>query len=91
MQFDGNRKTFTVDDTENKITPGMEALIMVKHPRSTQFNSSDYKHKSLVAQTKVKSFQIRADNAAQPHTTRKWKHMLKKKVIPGERIAEEGR
>ena len=42
--------------TEYKITPGLEALIVLKHPQPTQFNSSDYKaYKSFVAQTKVKS------------------------------------
>ena len=59
---------------------------MMKHPQHTQFNNNDYKaYKSLVAQTKVKSFPT---DAARPHTTWKWKHMLKKMAIPGERIAE---
>ena len=83
-----NGKTLTID-IEYKITPDLEALIVLKHPRPTQFNSSDYKaYKSLVAQTKVKSFPNREGNAARPHTTWKWKHMLKKMVIPGERIVE---
>ena len=45
-------------------------------------------YKLLVAQTKVKSFPNRAGNPARPHTTWKWKRMLKKMVIPGERIVE---
>ena len=28
--------------TEYKIAPGLEALIVLKHPQATQFNSSDY-------------------------------------------------
>ena len=60
-----------------------------KHPRPTQYNSNDYKtYKSLVAQTKVKSFPNMA-GTARPHATWKWKHMIRKMVIPWERIAEE--
>ena len=60
MQIDGN-KTLTVDDAEYKLTPGLEALIMLKHPRPTQFNNNDYKaYKSLDAQTRVKSFPNKA-------------------------------
>ena len=44
VQFDGNGKTLIVDDTVYKITPGLKALIMLKHPRPTQFNSG-YKAK----------------------------------------------
>ena len=64
-------------------------LITNKHPRPDQWKTNDYKvYKSLVAQTKVKSFSNRA-GTARPHATWKWKHMLRKMVIPGERIAEE--
>ena len=88
VQFDGNKKTLTVDDTEYKLSPGLEALVMLKHPRPTQFNSNDYQvYKSLVTQTKVKSFPNR-EGTARPHATWKWKHMLKKMVISGERIVE---
>ena len=62
-------------------------LITKKHPRAGQWKTNDYQvYKSLVAQTKVKSFPNRtgAGRAAW-----KWKHMLKKIVIPGDRIAEE--
>ena len=45
-------------------------------------------YRSLVAQTRVKSFPNRTDGA-RPHATWKWKYMLKKMVIPGVRIAEE--
>ena len=90
VQFNGNKKTLTVDDTEYKLTPCLEALIMLKHPQPTKFNSNDYQvDKSLVTQTKVKSFPNRA-GTVRPHATWKWKHMLKKMVISGERIAEEG-
>ena len=85
VRLDINGNTLTIDDIEYKITPGLVALI---HPRPTQFNSSDYKaYKSLVAQTKVRLFPNRT-GTARPHTTWKWKHMLKKMGIPGERIVE---
>ena len=45
-------------------------------------------YKSLVGQTKVKSFPNRT-GTARPHVTSKWKHMIRKMVIPGERIAKE--
>ena len=62
---------------------------MLKHPPPTQYNSNDYKtYKSLVAQTKVKSFPNRT-GTARSQATWKWKHMFRKMVIPGERIAEE--
>ena len=64
-------------------------LITNKYLRREQYNSNDLKvYKSLVAQTKVKSFPNRTDGA-RPHTTWKWKYMLKKMVIHGERITEE--
>ena len=47
-------KTLKVDDKEYKFTPG---LITPKHPRRGQWNYNDYQvYKSLVVQTKVKSF-----------------------------------
>ena len=68
-QIDVNGKTLTVDDTEYKLTPGLLVLITQKHPRAGQWNSNDYKaYKSLVAQSKVKSFPNRT-GAAQPHAT----------------------
>ena len=52
------------------------------------WKTNDYQvYKSLVAQTKVKSFPNRAGTARQ-HATWKWKHMIRKMDIPGERIAE---
>ena len=35
VRLDVNGKTLTMDDIEYKITPGLEALIALKHPRST--------------------------------------------------------
>ena len=62
----------------------------MKHPRPSQWNPIDYvAYKSLVAQTKAKS-QPHRTVTAQSHATWKWKHMLKKMVMPGESIAEEG-
>ena len=44
-----NGKTLAVDDTEYKITSGLRALIALKHPRPSQWNSNDYKvYKSIV-------------------------------------------
>ena len=88
LHLDG--KTLIVDDTKYKLAPGNLVLITVKHPQAGQWNSNDYKaYKSLVAQTKVKSFPNRAGNTVRPHATWKWKHMFKRMVIPGKRIAEE--
>ena len=42
----------------------------------------------LVVQTRVKSFPNRTAGD-RPHATWKWKQLLKKMVIPGERIIEE--
>ena len=89
VRLDANGKTSSVDDTGYKLTPGLFMLITKKHPRAGQWNSNDYQvYKSLVAQTKVKSFPNRT-GGSRPDATRKGKHMLKKMVIPGEWIAEE--
>ena len=89
VRLNANGKTLSVDDTEYKLTPGLLLLITKKHPRAGQRNSNDYQvYKSLVAQTKVESFPNRT-GASRPHATWKWKHILKKTVIPGEVIAEE--
>ena len=83
----GDGKTLEVDDKEYKLTPGLVALITLKHPRPNQWN--DYQvYKELVTQTKVKSFPNRTGNA-RPHVPCQWKHMLKKMVIPGDRIVED--
>ena len=76
VQLGANGKTLLVDDTEYKLTPGLLLLITNKHQRPDQWNSNDYKtYKSLVAQTKVKSFPNRT-GTARPHA--KWKHVLGK-------------
>ena len=62
---------------------------MSKHPQPNQWNSIDYQaYKPLCAQTKVRSFPNQA-GAARPHAIWKYKRMLRKMVLPGERIAEE--
>ena len=72
IRFDVNRKTLIVDDTEYKLTPGLLVLITQKHPRPGQWNCNDYKaYKSLVAQTKVKSFPNGITGATRPHAS--WK------------------
>ena len=85
--IDVNGKTLIVDDTAYKLAPGLLVLITRKHSRAGHWNSNDYQvYKSFVRQTKVKSIKNRT-GAARPHATWKWKHMLKKVVIPGERIS----
>ena len=50
-QLTGNKGILTVDDTEYKLTPGLEVLIVQKHSQPTQYNSNDYRvYKSLCAQ-----------------------------------------
>ena len=89
VQLNSNKKTLTVDDTEYEFTSCLHALIMWKHPRRNQWNSNDYTaYKSLVAQTKLKSFPNPA-GAARPHATWKYKHMLRKMAMPGEQITKE--
>ena len=71
------------------LTPGLWTLIMQKHPRPTQWNSNDYRaYKTLSAQTKVRSHP-NPEGVARPRSTWKYKHMLRKMVVPGEKIVEE--
>ena len=87
VRLDVNIMTLTIDGTEYRLTPGH--LESITNPRPGQWKPNDFKvYKSLVVQTKVKSFPNRTD-ATRPHATWKWKHMLKKMVIPRERIVEE--
>ena len=89
MQFDRNIKTLTVVGTVYDFTPGLHALIMLKHQRADQWNSHDYQaYKSLSAQTKVRLIPNSA-GATRPHATWKYKHVLRKMVVPGDRITEE--
>ena len=89
VRLDIKRKILTVDDTVYKLTPGLLELITNKHTRPDQYNSNDKEvYRSFVAQTRVKSFP-NSTYGALPHATWKWKYMLKKMFIPGERIAEE--
>ena len=89
MQVNENRKTFSVDGTEYKLTSGLKVLIMSKHPRPSQWDSDDYQaYKFLCAQTKVRSFPNPAV-AVRPQDTWKYKQLLKKMVVLGERIEEE--
>ena len=57
------RNNLIVDDTEYKFTPGLRALITLKQPQSTQWNSNDYQaYKNIVAQTRVRSFPNKTGN-----------------------------
>ena len=89
VQLDIKRKILTVDYTVYKLTPDLLELITNKHPRLGQYNNNDEGvYRSLVVQTRVKSFPNRTAGD-RPHATWKWKQLLKKMVIPGERITEE--
>ena len=84
-----NGHTLIVDVIVYKFTPGLRALITLKQPQSTQWNSNDYQtYKKLVAQTRVRSFPNKTDNT-RPHGTWKWKHLLMQMDISMERIPEE--
>ena len=84
-QINGNKKTLTGDGTDYKLTPCLEVLIVQKHPRPTQYDSNDYRvYKSLCAQIKVRTFPNQV-GAARTHATWKYKHMLRRMVISGER------
>ena len=89
LQIDENKNTLTVDDTVYDLTPGLYAFIMQKHPGISQWPSRDYQaYKSLCKQTKVRLFPNSA-GVARPHATWKYKHMLRKMIVPGEKIVEE--
>ena len=62
---------------------------MQKHPRANQWSFSDYQvYKSLCQQTKVRSHSNPA-GAARRRSTWKYKHPLRKMVVPGEKMVEE--
>ena len=89
IRLGANGETLLVDDTQYKLTSGLFVLITNKHPRAGQWKTNDNQvFKSLVAQTKVKSFPNRV-GTTRPHATWKWKHMIMKMAIPGIRIEEE--
>ena len=91
VQLGIEKNTLTVDNTVYKLTPGLIELITNKHPRPDQYNIDDEGvYRSLVEQTKVKLFP-NMTAGDRPHTTRKWKYMLKKMVAPGEMLGEESR
>ena len=91
VRLDVKGKIVTVDDTVYKLTSGLLKLITNKHPRLGLYNNNDKGvYRSLVAQTRVRSFPNKTIGA-RPHATWKWKQLLKKMVIPGEMIVEESR
>ena len=84
-----NENTLTVGDREYDLTPGIHTLIVQKHPQRNQWTSGDYQaYKSLAAQTKVKSYP-NPRGVTRPCSTWKYKHMLKRMIVPGESIPEE--
>ena len=90
VRLDTKGKILTVDDTVFNLTPGLLELITNKHSRPDLYNNNDKGvYRSLVAQTRVRSFP-NMTFGARPHATWKWKQLLKKMVIPGEMIEESG-
>ena len=88
VHFDGDAGILSVDNTEYKITSGLDALILKKEPKNTQYSDIDLKvYKKLVTQTKVKSFP-KVAGASKPQATWKWENILKTIVLPGESIPE---
>ena len=78
-----------VDGVEYDLTPGLHRLIVQKHPRTNQWTSGDYQaYKYLSIQTKVRSH-TNPRGVARPRSTWKYKHMLRKMIVPGECIVEE--
>ena len=62
---------------------------MQKKTHPSQWTTSDYPaYNSLCAQTKVRLFP-NPEGATRPHDTWKYKQMLRKMVMPRERITEE--
>ena len=63
--------------------------LIQKHPRISQWHIRDYQaYKSLCKQTKVRLF-LNKTGAARPHATWEYKHMLRKMIVPGEKIVEK--
>ena len=78
-----------VDGVEYDLTPDLHRLIVQKYPRPNQWTSGDYQaYKYLSIQTKVRSH-TNPRGVARPRSTWKYKHMLKKMIVPGESIVEE--
>ena len=76
-----NENTLTVGDTEYDLTKGLWAFIMLKPPQVSQWPSRDYRtHKSLSAQTKVKSHP-NPRGSTRRRATWKYKHMLKRMYL----------
>ena len=87
--LDKNERFLIVDGNKYDLTQGFWAFIMQKHPQVSKWPSRDYRtYKSLSAQTKVKSH-LNPRGSSRPSATWKYKHMLKRMTVPGERIPEE--
>ena len=89
VEINENERFLNVDGREYNFTPGLRALIMQKHPLISHWPSSDYQiYKSLSAQTKVRSHP-NPEGAARPRSTWKYKHLLRKMAVHGEKIIDE--
>ena len=89
VKISENGTILNVDGVEYDLAPGLNTLIVQKHPRPNQWTSGDYQaYKYLSIQTKVRSH-LNPRGVARPRSTSKYKHMLRKMIVPGESIVEE--
>ena len=89
VKISGNGTILDVDGVEYDLTPGLHTLIVQKHPRPNQWTSGDYQaYKYISIQTKVRSHP-NPRGVARPRSIWKYKHMIRKMIVPGESIVEE--
>ena len=89
VKISENGTILDVDGVEYDLTPDLHTLIVQKHPRPNQWTSGDYQaYKYLSIQTKVRSHP-NPRGVTRPRSTWKYKHMLRKMIVPGESIVEE--
>ena len=89
VKISENGTILNVDSVEYDLTPGIHTLIVQKHPRSNQWTSGDSQaYKYISIQTKVRSHP-NPRGVARPRSAWKYKHMLRKMIVPAESIVEE--
>ena len=89
VKISENGTILDVDGVEYDLTSGLHTLIVQKHPRPNQWTSGDYHaYKYLSIQTKVGSHP-NPRGVARPRSTWKYKHMLRKMIVPGDSIVDE--
>ena len=89
VKISENGTILNVDGVEYDLTLGLHTLIVQKHPRPNQWTSGDYQaDEYLSIKTKVRSHP-NPRGVARPRSTWKYKHMLRKMIVPGKSIVEE--